>query len=276
VTTFEAIVLSVVRGLTEFLPLGATGHQFLFPYIWNWSQPEGAMAGAMALGAFLSVLIYFRHDWASMISSLIQVILFRKRPVSIDERMPLFVIVALIPSVAGWHYLREPLSQVPWTPLVTAGVLAACAIPMWISESFSRKNKGMYDWNWFDSLAIGFSMVAMLVPGVGRLSAGLVGALFRNYNREASAKFTYFMMMPLLLGSAIFQLHGLNLHAAQPMPDTSWLSFGLAILITMTVGLIAISAFMKQLQRGTLGRYISYRILFGVAMTGLWFYRNRV
>src|SRR4051794_37293269 len=108
-TTFQAIVYGIIHGFTEFLPISARAHQILIPYILSWPEPTGVFGGALALGAFLAVLIYFRHDWASIISSFIQVIIFRKRPMTLDERLPLFIFVSSIPTGAAWYYFHETL-----------------------------------------------------------------------------------------------------------------------------------------------------------------------
>src|SRR3989338_6596286 len=103
-TTFEGIIYGIVHGITDFLPLGGNGHDILIPAVTGLHAPTGAALGAISLGSLLALLIYFRHDWASMISSFLQVVIFRKYPMTLDERLPFFIIEATIPVAASWYY----------------------------------------------------------------------------------------------------------------------------------------------------------------------------
>src|SRR3712207_5657449 len=96
-TTFQAAIYALVFGMTQFLPVSTQAHQVFIPVVLGWQQPEGVFDGALSLGALIALLIYFRHDWASMISCFLQVILFRKRPMTLDERLPLFLGVTALP-----------------------------------------------------------------------------------------------------------------------------------------------------------------------------------
>ncbi|MGZ3697932.1 MAG: undecaprenyl-diphosphate phosphatase, partial [Bdellovibrionota bacterium] len=88
-STFQAIVYGIIHGFTEFLPVSSSAHQSLVPFLLGWQAPNGPLFGAFAIGTFAALMVYFRHDWASMISCFIQVILFRKRPMTLDERLPI-------------------------------------------------------------------------------------------------------------------------------------------------------------------------------------------
>jgi undecaprenyl-diphosphatase len=247
-TTFQAIVYGIIHGFAEFVPISANAHDQLVPFLLGWPAPEGVMIGGLAFGALLSVLIYFRHDWASIISCFLQVIIFRKRPMTLDERLPIFMFLTSAPAGIVWYYFHEQLIQASWSPLIVAGLTAGLAIPLMTSENFSRKNKGMFDWTWLDALILGIAEIAAFVPGCGRMTALLPAALLRNFNRDSAAKYAFFASMPFLVASATFWLRGLDFHAAQPMIDTSWLSFAMAVLVTMLTGLLAIGGFMKHIQ----------------------------
>lgn len=274
-TTFQAIIYAIVHGFTEFLPVSAGAHHSLIPYVTGWPEPTGPFAGALSLGALLALLVYFRHDWASIISSFLQVIIFRKRPMTLDERLPLFVTVTSIPTVAAWYYLREPMSQLFSSPGWIAIALAALGIPLFFADTLSRKNKGMFDWNWLDALLVGIGQSLMFLPGCGRATGALIGALFRNYNREAAAKYMFFASAPLLAGSTFMSLRGTDFQSAVPMPDLSWLSFAVAVIVTMLVGLLSIGGLMKHIQRKGFNQYIVYRCLFAAGIAILIWVRSR-
>src|SRR5580704_14566314 len=116
-TTFQATVYAIFHGFTQILPVSENAHRILLAYLLDWPEPAGAFKGALSLGSLLAILIYFIHDWASMISCSLQCILFRKKPMTIDERMPIFILIAALPSVGAWFYVHETISEFEWTPL---------------------------------------------------------------------------------------------------------------------------------------------------------------
>jgi undecaprenyl-diphosphatase len=273
-TTFQAIVYAILRGFTQFLPISWDAHQQLFPFITHWPATTGAINGALSLGSLLALLIYFRHDWASQLSCILQVVLFRKRPMTLDERLPLFILIATLPVLILGSTLSEHLVPAEWTPLAISATLAVCGLLLAFSESTSRKNKGMFDWNWLDSLIVGIFQLSTVLIGVGSFSATWLAAMFRNYNREAAAKFTFFSLAPLLLVQTVREFQQIDFHSAQPMVDTSWLSFGIAVIVTLLIGLLVIGAFMKHIERKGIFQYVVYRWILAAAVAGLVFYRT--
>lgn len=276
-TTFQAIIYAIVHGFAEFLPISASAHERLIPYLLNWTDhpPAGALIAALDLGSTLAVLAYFIHDWASIVSGFLQVILFRKKPMTLDERLPLFLFCTGIPLAIAFFYLKPELEKVDWENiLVVAGVLAAGALPLWLAERSSRKNKGMFDWNWLDAIVVGITGVLMFVPGAGKPEGLMPGALFRNYNREAAAKYTFFAMFPLLVVSCTLSFHEVNFHGA-PAADLSWLSFIVATIVTFLTSLLAIGGLMKHVSRNGFGQYVIYRLLVAGAVAIVFWVRNR-
>jgi undecaprenyl-diphosphatase len=272
-TTFQAIVYGVLHGFTEFLPISATAHRILLAYFTGWNAPEGAFLGALSLGSTFALLTYFIHDWLSMVSCSLQVIIYRKKPMTLDERLPIFLTLATLPIAGVWYYFHEELAnRLDSSPLVVAGTLAGFGLLLGFSDHMSRRNKNMYDWNWLDSLAVGALEVMALVPGVGRTGATMAGGLFRNYSREAAAKFGFFLAAPVLGASCLLHLRGLDLKAAAPMAEVSWLSFYVAMVVAFFSSLLAIGAFMKHIQRGGMGQYMIWRLLVASAAgLGYWF-----
>lgn len=274
-TTFQAILYGIVHGFSEFLPVSSAAHGKLVAYMLGWPAPEGALTGALALGGFLAGLIYFRHDWASIISSFLQVIIFRKKPMTLDERLPLFLALTALPAGLAWFYSREWLAGIEWTPPLLAAVLVVSGMPLLFAESFGRKNKGMFDWSWFDCLFIGVWHVGTFVPGWGQITGALQGSLLRNYNREAAAKYGLFALTPILGATAFLKLRGVNLGDASPAEGLSWLSFAMATATTFFTGLLAIGGLMRQLQKKSVSGFFGYRLFAASALIAVYWLRNR-
>jgi undecaprenyl-diphosphatase len=261
-TTFQAIVYAALHGFTEFLPLSAAAHRILLSYITGWTEPSGAFLGALSVGSALAVIAYFIHDWLSMISSFLQIVIFRKKPMTLDERMPLFLGLATLPIAGAWYYFHEDIAaRLDSSPPMVAGALAGFGILLWAADSMSRRNKNMYDWNVIDSIVVGVLEIAALIPGCGRMAATMTGGLFRNYTREATAKFGFFLAAPVLIASAVVHLKGVSFGGPEPMHEVSWLSFYVAMVVALLSSLLAIGAFMKHVQRGSMAQYAIWRIL---------------
>jgi undecaprenyl-diphosphatase len=225
----------------------------------GWAQPTGALLTALNLGALLALLIYFRHDFASMISCFLQVILYRKRPMTLDERLPLFLFMTTLPLALISYYFRESTATLHWNPLLSAITFASMGIPLSFFDYLNRKTKGMFDWNWLDAMLIGLIQMAALIPGWDSLSCLLMGALFLNYRREPATKYAYFALTPFLFVHAFSGLRQLSFDGSPPMTDLSWLSFVIAVIVTLLAGLISIGGFTKHMQEKGLGQYIFYR-----------------
>jgi undecaprenyl-diphosphatase len=274
-TTFQAIVYGLVHGFTQFLPVSRTAHEMFIPYLLGWNPPAEAVSGGLSLGALLAVFIYFRHDWASIISCFAQVIIFRKRPMTLDERMPIFLLITTLPLTGAWYYVQGRFNIAGLDALKIAALTAAFGLPLWMGDYFSRKTKGMFDWNWKDAFVVGLTQITALIPGSDQLSAILFGALMRNYNRESASKYAFFAITPILLASTITQLHDLSFHAASPATGTTWLSFYLGTLISFLAGLLAIGGFMGQIQQKSLTQYVVYRWTLAGIMVATYWFRNR-
>ena len=275
-TTFHSVIYGIIYGFSQFLPISADAHAAFLPALLGWPTLPVPLLGAPSLSGFLALFIYFRHDWASLISSILQVIIFRRRPTSIDERLPIFILLACLPLVMAWYYLHDLISGLPWTPTLLALTFIALGAPLWFLDSYSRKNKTMSDWNWTDSLLIGLAQTTMLIPGAGFQTGAMTASLSRNYNREAAAKFSFFLGLPILGVLSIAQLRGLDLHASVPAPDLSWTSFWIASFVCFFSSLLAIGGLMKNIQRNkNFRQYSAYRLLLGVAVIGVTWYRSR-
>lgn len=262
-STFEGVIFAVVRALSEFFPLGADAHQELLHLLFRFAPPDASGGTALALGGFLALLVHFRHDWASMISTLLQVVIYRRMPKTLDEKIPLFMAAALFPWVIGRHYLI-PVFQESWqNPNFLMIGMVVFGLALAFADYWGKKNRNLFDWSFFDAALVGVISLASLLPGVGFLTAALVGALLRNFTREASCKFIFYLMTPILLGSVWthFQLA----HSDPTYVPLSKVTFGLMTFVSFVTGLGAISAVFKRIQRKGFAWYAGWRIVVGTA-----------
>ena len=272
-TTFNAILYAVVHGFSLFLPISASAHEFLLPFFFGLPESTAALQSALSMGALLALLVFFRDDWFSILSSFLQVIVFRKKPMTLDERMPFFVFAATVPIAAVWYSVARDMDFEP-TPLFIAAMLFAFAALLWGTDRFGRKSKKMFDWNWIDSTILGILQVLSLVPGAGRQTVALSAGLFRNYSREAAAKFVFYSLLPLVIGELVYNLRDVSFSAPAPAEGMTWLTYGVAAVVTFFSGLLAIGGFMKTIRARGLGGFVTYRLVLAGGIVAVVLIRN--
>ena len=272
-TTFQSLIYSIIHGLSQFLPIGNKAHLVFVPYLINWPTPSGVLLGTLVLGSVMAVLVYFRHDWASMISSFLQVLIFRKKPMTLDERLPLFLAITCLPMGVGHYYLQN----LEWNFSLITQVLIyfALGLALWFLDSWGKKIKGTYDWKWLDASILGITQLVGLIPGGDPMSGMLIAASFLNYRREAAAKYIYFALTPLLVSQSITLLRDLSFQNAMPMGDVSWLSLGVALVVSFFAALLAIGGFMRHIQTKGMQQYVIYRSLLAVGTCVVFWVKSR-
>lgn len=271
------MIYGAIQGFSEFLPISANAHRTLVAYLLGWNEPSGTFLGALSFGSFLALIVYFRHDFSAMISCALQCVLFRKKPMTLDERLPFFIAIACLPLALVWFYFEPQILEMDWTPISIAIAFAVSGGLMWFIDSRNRNTKGMFDWNWFESLMMGLANLLMLIPGVGRLGSSLTGAYARNFKHEASAKFSFYCLAPVMGVSAYLHLRGISFHlAVAPSENMTWLSWGVGGAVSFLASMLALDAFMKQTARSGVGQYAVYRVLLAIGVGAAYWIRSRV
>ncbi|HTL12419.1 MAG TPA: undecaprenyl-diphosphate phosphatase [Bdellovibrionota bacterium] len=260
---FESLVHAALHGATLFLPVSPSAHEWLLTRLAHLQEPDAATSAAMALGALLALVVFFRHDWSSILSGLLQTILLRRRPMTLDERMPLFLLVATAPVLIFSSILASWLDAPSWGPAAWATILAGGAALLAFADRMSRKTRRWVDWNWVDALGVGVAQALSLVPGSGRFEATWLLASARNYSLEAACKFAYYALLPLLIADLVRMPPALMLGGAP------WWHDVLITAMACAGGWVALGAVQKGLRLGrTLNGYLLYRLI--LAAGALW------
>lgn len=273
-TVFQAIIYGIVHGFTIFLPVSWEAHSWLLHFIVGWEPPSPALSGALSAGAGLALLIYYRHDWASIVSSFLRVCLTLSKPMTLDERLPFFLALTAIPPALVWTFFQDQLTEIALSPLWVAGALVVFSLPFLLAERLNRKTKSMLDWNLLDSLIVGICQVLVLIPGAGRQIGALTGALLRNFNPEAAAKFGYLSFAPLLVAYSFSHLDAVAWGEPAPAPGLSWLSFGTALTVTLFAGLLSIGGFIKNVNQKKMRSYSVYRMVIAAGILVVFWIRG--
>src|ERR1700674_1236958 len=264
---WQAIVLAVVQGLTEFLPVSSSAHLILIPDLLHWPDPGLAFDVALHLGTLIAVLLYFFREW-------IQLTLcglgfhYPKRAseqmVLQNQRLFWYLVAGTIPGALVGFFFERWIEENLRSPIPIAGAMIAIALLMWYAEYSARLSRRIEQTSLGDSLAIGTSQALALFPGVSRSGITITTGLFRGMTREAAARFSFLLSTPLIAGAAAKEVPKLlkMQRAGQfdmPMSYIFW-----SVAISAVVGYLVIAFFLHFLQTRTLKIFIYYRILAGL------------
>ncbi len=271
---FQAFVMAVLSGISNILPLSASAHRWAIPYLLEWQMPSAEFHAWLSFGSLLALLVFFRHDWASILSSFLRVLIFWKRPSTIDERIPFFIALSALPPLGIGILLKDQLAEGNLHPLWMAGSLIVFGIPLQMASGMNRKLKNLFNWNWIDSLIIGICQSLLLIPGAGRQEGALSAVFLRNYIGEASMKLVGLTFAPILIYESLPAFRHFSFSAAEAGPDFSWLSLGVAFVAAFFSSLIALGALNKNLLERGMGGYIVYRWILALGIVATYFIRG--
>lgn len=282
---YQALVLAIVQGLGEFIPISSSGHLILVRRLFGWNElsPAHELSFDVALhfGTLLSVVFYFRRTWFQIVRAALggKVVRFSESGAGDEnltpeeqkeERMLLwFLAIATIPgAIAGKllehsaeDYFREHI-------FLIAGALIVVALLMWMAEKMDKLNTPLTGITFLDSLIIGIAQAFALVPGVSRSGSTITAGLFLGLTREAAVRFSFLLSTPLIAGAALLKAHELH---KEGLPHDMQMPVLVGILVSALVGYAAIAWLIRYLQSNTLRPFIIYRILVGVVVIALAF-----
>ncbi len=262
----QAIILGLVQGITEFLPISSSGHLRLAPAVFGWQDPGAAFTAVIQLGTLLAVLIYFRKDLGHAIVAWAKS--FRRTKgthLSHDEVMGWAIFVGTIPIAILGYLLRHQIEGSFRSLYVVAAMLIGIGILMGIAEFVGSRRKALADVTVRDGLVVGLWQCIALIPGASRSGSTMTGALFLGFDRATAAKFSFLLSVPSIFLAAVFQVsqHREVFTGALAMPAV------VANITSFLSGYAAIAFLIKFLQTQTSWIFIAYRILLGIALLGL-------
>lgn len=274
---WQAVVLAVAQGITEFLPISSTAHLTLIPWLFGWHDPGLTFDVALHVGTLVAVSLYFFRTWIDLLLLGVggKPIFANPTRITPDQPLPDFnrhralfwlLVVATFPAgIAGWAF-QEQVATVLRHPAVVGSALVLVAIPMAWGEKVSRYEKDLGAVSLRDSLWIGFSQALALIPGVSRSGATMTAALLLDYRREAAARFSFLLSTPIIAGAALQE--GMAL-AREGLPSAMQLPFLVGTLVSAISGYACIALFLRFLQFGTFKIFVYYRIILGIIVLAL-------
>ncbi len=280
---YQAIVLAIIQGLAEFIPVSSSGHLIIVRRLLGWNElsPAHELTFDVALhfGTLLSVLFYFRRTWFQIVRAAFggKVVRFSEAGGSDEnlspdeqreERLLLwFLAIATIPGAIAGKLLEGPADEYFREHIfLIAGALIVVALLMWWGEKVSKLSKPLTRISFADSFIVGLAQAFALIPGVSRSGSTITAGLFRNMTRAAAVRFSFLLSTPIIAGAALLKIHELH---KEGIPAGMQTPFMVGIIVSALVGYATIAWLIRYLQANTLRVFIVYRIAAGIVVIAL-------
>jgi undecaprenyl-diphosphatase len=262
-TLFQAVVLGVLQGLGEFLPISSSGHLIVVPYLLGWPSHSLAFDVALHLGTLAAVLSAFAADWWRMIAAFLRG-LTRGRPFAEPGgRMLGLIALASIPGAVFGKLLEDWAESTLRAPVVVAVAMAALGGVLWIADR-SRGARNADQVSLAHALLVGFSQALALVPGVSRSGITISAALLLGYRRDQAARFTFLLATPITFGAALLKVPHL-LRTSDPGPAVA------GMIAAALVGALSIFALLRYVRTRTYRPFVWYRFAFAaLVLAAVW------
>ena len=255
---FDSIVLGIVQGLTEFLPISSSGHLIFFRDILGWhTSSDLSFDAILQLATGLAIIVYFWKDIFRLINSFFKIIT-KKETEEKDKTIIFSIIIGTIPAIIVGIFLEKYMETVFRSSLLVAFVLIIGSLVMYLAEKFSTKNKELSVRKGF---YIGLFQCLALVPGFSRSGATISGGLFLGLTREESARFSFLLSIPIILGSGLKKTFELW---SSGQFSTEGIYILIAAITAFLVGLLAIKFLINFLKKYSLKVFICYRIVLAI------------
>jgi len=274
-TILQAIILGIVQGLTEYIPISSSAHLIIVPWLFNWRDPaltSLAFDVALHLGTLAAVLWFFAADWARLVRAGWASLLERKIGADPDRRLAWLLIVGCIPGgIAGvllesridrwFHEANVPISQT--AILILAAIIVLLAFALLAAEQFARHVRAMDSLSLRDTLLIGAAQALAVFPGVSRSGSTITAGLALGLKREAAARFSFLLGAPIIAGAGLKSAWDLHQQAQSSagLPQADWILFAVGFLAAAVSGYLCIRWLLGYLQKNSTNLFVYYRWL---------------
>ncbi len=253
-TVFQVVVLAIVQGLTEFLPISSSGHLVLVPVFFGWVDQGLAFDVAVHFGSLLAVLLFFRKDILALLRGGIQVL--GANVESIESRLALGIALGTIPAALAGLALAGWIEANLRSPAVIVFTLSGYAILMILADRLGRRTRAISSITIKEAVLIGIAQALALVPGTSRSGITITAAMALGFERQDAARFSFLLAVPVILLATVFSLVGLVNSDA----TVAWGQLSIGVLVSGIVAYLSIEFFMRFVSRIGLIPFAIYRL----------------
>ncbi|GGW80498.1 undecaprenyl-diphosphate phosphatase [Alteromonas halophila] len=262
-TLFEIIILAIIQGITEFLPISSSAHLLLPSALLGWREQGLAFDVAVHVGSLLAVILYFRNDIISMSGAWLTQGFRRQQ--SSDSKLAWFVILATLPAIIVGFALKDLIELYARTPLVIAITTIGFGLLLWYADAFARRAQQLETLTLRQAMVIGIAQVLALIPGTSRSGITMTAGLMLGLDRESAARFSFLLSIPVILGAGTLAVADL---IGQSAP-VDWMVLLYGAGFSFISAYACIYLFLSWISRIGMLPFVIYRLILGVGL--LWF-----
>ena len=263
-STFQAIVLGIVQGLTEFLPISSTGHLRIVPAFAGWEDPGAAFTAVTQLGTMAAVLLYFRQDLWRIAVAWLRSLRDPEVRRTVDARLGWFIVLGTIPIGIFGLVFADQIESGARSLYLIGTTLIVLGLVLLLAERVATRERGVEDLTPRDAAVIGLAQAAALVPGVSRSGATITAGLFLGLERAAAARYSFLLSVPAVVLSGVFELRHVT-DGDGPGPGAT----AIATLLAFVAGYASIAFLIKFLATHSTVVFVAYRVVLGAVVITL-------
>ncbi|NTU52684.1 MAG: undecaprenyl-diphosphatase UppP [Chlorobiaceae bacterium] len=268
---FQAIILGIVQGLTEFLPISSSAHLRIVPAFMGMEDPGAAFTAIIQIGTLLAVMIYFRKEIISISGAVISGLIIGKPLGSNEARTGWMIAAGTVPIVVFGLLFKHQIETTLRSLYVISASMIGLAIVLSIAEWHTRSRaldgqhgKTISEVGWLDAIIIGLAQALALIPGASRSGVTITGGLFRNLDRETAARFSFLLSLPSVFAAGMLELYDIR-HDLLTSTD-NMVNLAVATIAAFIFGYLSIAFLLNYLRKHTTMIFIVYRLLLGVSL----------
>ncbi len=265
--SIQALIMGLVQGLTEFIPVSSSGHLILVPAAFGWSDPfidSLAFSVMLHMGTLLALLVYFWRDWVALVPAGLASIRDRSLRDDPDRRLAWLLVVSTIPAVLVGPIFSDVIESSIRRPAQVAVMLCIGAAILWLADRWGSKVREMESLTFGGALGIGIAQVLALFPGISRSGISIASGLFMGLNREAAARFSFLMATPVVAGAGAWEGRKLITGEAGVTPELRLMLIG--FMAAAISGILAIQFMLAFLRRQSMTAFVAYRVVLAAAV----------
>ncbi len=268
----HAILLGIIQGITEFLPISSTAHLIIVPWILGWDDGGLTFDVALHVGTLAAVLLYFFRDWIQIIGNGFGLSIGHDPVLSKNRNLLWLLALASVPAGIIGYLFEKQVEHSLRSPYIIGTAAILIGIVMWIADRSGQRHKDLGHVTAGDAIAVGAAQALAIIPGVSRSGATMSAGLFCNLDRQTAARFSFLLLTPVTGGAALKKLWDIMKHEGG-IPADMHMAFLVGMLVSAITGVLVIGFFMNYLRRRTLSFFVWYRIVFGIIVFALAYFR---
>jgi undecaprenyl-diphosphatase len=270
-TLVQALIMGIVQGLTEFLPVSSSGHLIIVPFLLGWTDPfikSLEFSVMLHIGTLVALLVYFRSDWVRLVPAGIAAIRDRSFRDDPNRRLAWVLVAATIPAAIAGFLLNDLAERTFRDVGLVALALVVGAVILWLADRWGARTKSVEDVTFPIAIGIGVAQALALVPGISRSGISISAARLVGLDREAAARFSFLMATPITIGAALFEVR--KVAAGESAVAISLGPLLVGMIASFVAGMIAIGFLLRFLRTRSLNVFVVYRLILAAIVVVAW------